>query len=514
MKAIAILLVLVIAGGVFGHRQLQADTFTDVSHDYAFSAIERWAGYGVIQGRGNRIFDPYNNTTRAEFATMINNIMGYTTEAEPSVFTDIPNNSGMNGSVLRATYAGVFSPGGAFRPAQSITRVEAATAMLNMLGISFNATDTTPTHFTDDASFTPAMRGAIRAAYNHGLIRGFPVINADGSRSYRFGPSEHIMRKHLALLFDNVIGALVQNSSPLTRNVNGFVIITYPNATIRNASITGNIIITESAADGTVTLANTGVDGTVLSHCANISLNLSGEYRNLVFSGLARTLTIQGDNASVSITPNSHILDLVVFGQDVTISNNGEIYTAHLHAPIEECVDLRLTQPENVVIFETLPALSIPALPTYQDPTEETAAPTTASRPSLNRPTDPVPGTGSNNNNNNDSGSSGGSGGGSNNQTPQQAWRTMTAGRDYTINVETLENAIAFIVIEIPNTQNASRQWTAGTARVNQYRFRINGATHTFHRVNLDNVYQYRLALDISNINFSAEASVQVQMFR
>ena len=201
-KVIAFLLTFVIValaftGSVF--TSATAPMFTDVQEDYAFAAIQRWAEYGVIRGRGGGIFDPYGTTTRAEFATMITNIMGYVDEAPIDTFTDIPNNQGMNGSILRATAAGVFPPGGAFRPNDFITRAEATVALVNALELAHSEWDETPTHFVDDAILTPENRGAIRAAVDADVIRGFPY----GQNQFRFGPNDTILRKHLAIMFDN-----------------------------------------------------------------------------------------------------------------------------------------------------------------------------------------------------------------------------------------------------------------------------------------------------------------------
>ena len=200
-KVIAFLLtfVMVLTLVSFVSTNVEASTFSDVREDYAFAAIERWVGYGVISGRGGGIFDPYGTATRAEFATMISNIMGTTDEAPVGTFTDVPNNEGMNGRILRATAAGVFQPGGAFRPNDFITRAEAVSALANALGLPHSRWDESPTDFVDDATFTPETRGAIRAASSAGVMRGFPY----GQGQYRFGANETIIRKHLAVLFHN-----------------------------------------------------------------------------------------------------------------------------------------------------------------------------------------------------------------------------------------------------------------------------------------------------------------------
>jgi len=205
-KVIVFLVAFVLAIAATGHLiSLYAAPFTDVTTDYAREAIERWADKGVIQGRSGRTFDPYATATRAEFAAMLTRIMGYQQMAPLGTFTDIPNGQGENAYILRVAAAGVFEKGGAFRPNDPITRVEAAVAFSIALGL--DTTSTLPTHFVDNAQFTNAERGAIRAAYDAGIINGHPI----GQGQFAFGPHNNIIRKHLALMFDNAFSVDVLN---------------------------------------------------------------------------------------------------------------------------------------------------------------------------------------------------------------------------------------------------------------------------------------------------------------
>jgi len=224
----------------------QASPFTDVNQDYATEAIVRWANAGVIQGRGGGRFDPYATATRAEFATMLVRIMGYQQIAPLGTFTDIITNDGLNPYVLRAAAAGVFDTGGAFRPHEPITRVEAAVAFTRALGLSIN--NTGATHFIDDAQFSSFERGAIRAASDAGIIHGRPA----GEGRFAFQPHNNIIRKHLAVMFDNAFSAdALQWPVPVTQ------LGTYFDYMVDSTTLDGNItlIILEPRA-GVVLPAN------------------------------------------------------------------------------------------------------------------------------------------------------------------------------------------------------------------------------------------------------------------
>ena len=329
---LAFVLLLTSVGAI--NVQARGGTFTDVNQDYAFEAIERWADYGIMRGRGGGIFDPYSSTTRAEFATMISNIMGYATEAPVGTFSDIPNNTGMNSSVLRAANAGVFPTGGNFRPTDAITRAEATMAILAMLDIPFQVHDTSPTHFIDDHLFTPSTRGAMRAAYGAGIISGIPANNADGTRSFRFAPNDQISRKHLALLFDNIIAALVHNNTPLRGNVNGFVVVNYGNAVLQNANIIGNVVISEGARGGNISISNVSIDGVLHSQVADLSITLRGDNSTINFDGATNSLT--------------------VYGNGITLNNRGEIATLYLYRAAEPSFAWAVREPYRIVIFPDL----------------------------------------------------------------------------------------------------------------------------------------------------------------
>lgn len=532
-KGIAVLLALVLALTPIWASRTQAATFTDVPEDYAFDAIERWAAYGVIQGRGNRIFDPNSNATRAEFATMINNIMGYISEAPVGTFTDIPDNAGMNGSVLRAASAGVFAPGGAFRPTDNITRVEATMAILSMLGISYSANDTVPTQFTDDALFSASNRGAIRAATAAGLIQGFPVETPDQSAAFRFGPDEPILRKHLALLFDNIIGALVQNSAPLTGNISGFVIVNHPAATL-GANINGNVIVTEGAQGGSISLANTAINGTLLTQTANVSLTVVGDNASLTLGSAVSEATLQGNGITLSLTPGASIATLTTYGENTSLANAGFVGTARLYHTAAESFAWSGAAPANIVIFPEIAVEETAAPPDTEETSEEATdiveeeatdevttgrtrppmlpiippspppsgsyQPEVGLPPAVRPPVMPPPPV----------------------VTPPvitppvvvPVWTPATTDVCYIVNAEVVGEIFKFIVIEIQD-ENLTSQWISGTPTTNQYRILLDGVPREFHRVNLGGSYQYRLALDLIDEGFdNFIPTVQVQIFR
>ena len=81
-------------------------TFDDVDGHWGQAAVERWASYGVVNGDGTGNFNPDNQMTRAEFATMLANMLGYKTKAT-NTFADVNDSDWFADAILKLAAAGV-----------------------------------------------------------------------------------------------------------------------------------------------------------------------------------------------------------------------------------------------------------------------------------------------------------------------------------------------------------------------------------------------------------------------
>ena len=105
-------------------------TFSDISGANAHAnqpAIEALAARGIIDGKGNGLFDPDANMTRAEFSAIVVRTLGLTAKAN-NAFTDVITDQWYAPYVGTAnTYGIVNGVGdGRFNPEGTITRQEAA----------------------------------------------------------------------------------------------------------------------------------------------------------------------------------------------------------------------------------------------------------------------------------------------------------------------------------------------------------------------------------------------------
>ena len=105
-------------------------TFSDISGANAHAnqpAIEALAARGIIDGKGNGLFDPDANMTRAEFSAIVVRALGLTAKSN-NAFTDVTADKWYAAYVGTAnTYGIVNGVGdGRFNPEGTITRQEAA----------------------------------------------------------------------------------------------------------------------------------------------------------------------------------------------------------------------------------------------------------------------------------------------------------------------------------------------------------------------------------------------------
>mgnify|MGYP004466845861 CR=1 FL=1 len=102
-------------------------TFTDVKNHTNQAAIEELASRGIINGMGSGAFAPDRTMTRAEFAAIITRALGLDAK-DTKAFTDVPGSKWYAGYVGAANSSGIVNGIGnkKFNPDGTITRQEAA----------------------------------------------------------------------------------------------------------------------------------------------------------------------------------------------------------------------------------------------------------------------------------------------------------------------------------------------------------------------------------------------------
>ena len=173
-----------------------ADEFSDVTpDDWFYNDVMAAAGFGYVNGMGNGKYEPYGTTTRAQFAKILAEALGYdetayTTTAFPDVSEDHWAMAAIAFCADQEIILGYET--GNFEPSKTITRQEAAL----MLQRAFDLVGTESTQYPDDASIAGWAEDGVYAVKHAGLMKG----DADTGN---FRPTSTLNRAEMATILMN-----------------------------------------------------------------------------------------------------------------------------------------------------------------------------------------------------------------------------------------------------------------------------------------------------------------------
>lgn len=302
-------------------------SFKDIEGHWGERAIERWAGYGVVGGKGNGIFDPDANLTRAEMAQIYVNLLNLTEKADISKYIDVPTDAWYSDAISRCVAAGILTgtSSNTISPMDTVTREQMFVTLCRALEIE--AETSTDAVFTDLDQVSDWAEGSINALLEAGYV--------GGTGNSQLKPLEKIDRASVVALLDKTIagyGNKVGTTIALERD-EGMVLVVSKNVTITGR--VGDVIITQGAADGTVTFENAEVSGTVTvsapgvrvrvindSHIKEVSIDSSAsETAVTVDQGSSvDTLTTEADKTTVSGKGTVSKVEAAEGSSDVTVN--------------------------------------------------------------------------------------------------------------------------------------------------------------------------------------------------
>lgn len=179
-------------------------SFSDVNPgDWFYDNVMDAAENGYISGMGDGTFNPTGATTRAQFASMIANAMGY--EANPdakSAFPDVADDFWGKAAINFCVENGILSgyDDGTFQPNKAITRQEAASILRN----AFELTETTDELFPDDSAIAGWAKESVY------LVKAAELMKGDAGTG-NFRPTSTIIRAEAASILMNAKYAGVIN---------------------------------------------------------------------------------------------------------------------------------------------------------------------------------------------------------------------------------------------------------------------------------------------------------------
>ncbi len=193
----------VLANGNTGSLNGLLGGFTDMAgYDWAQTAVTALAMRNIVSGRGDGTFDPGGQITRAEYAQMLINAIGKSSDYADTTFNDVPTDAWFYHNVAVAAQLGIVSGygDGNFGPYDLITREQMA-LMTQKAAIVMNKslTGAAVAAFSDDAEIADWAKAAVYDLANVGIINGM----GDGT----FAPKANATRAQAAVI---IYGAFVK----------------------------------------------------------------------------------------------------------------------------------------------------------------------------------------------------------------------------------------------------------------------------------------------------------------
>lgn len=291
-KALSLILAFAMAVSLFTVGASAAEpTYGDTAGHWAEASIERWSGYGIIQGSNGK-FDPDSQLTCAQLATILARLLKLPA-AKDAGFIDNPADAWYYDAINRCAAAGILKGNGdgTVTPNASITRERAMVMLARALGIEpLSRPDLSK--YTDVAQVSPYAQGYLAALIEAGIVGG---VTAD-----RLAPQDNITRAATVTILDRAIQTYADKAGAAVSASGGLVLVVADDVTVsgtigRLLIPTDNIVVIVSGSKNIGSIAITGNHSTVILDNAT-----------------ADDVTISGVGSKVETKNGSHIKNIAL----------------------------------------------------------------------------------------------------------------------------------------------------------------------------------------------------------
>ena len=183
---------------------------------------------------------------------------------------------------------------GKMSPNSAITRQEVFVIIAR--AFKLQPASTSAIAFTDVGSIADWAKGEVFALVNAGYIKG-----SEG----KLNPEGLITRAEFAQTFDNIIKQYISKSGQVTAVESGNIMVNQPGVTLKNLTISGDLIIGDGVGDGELTLDSVKVTGRIVVRGGGVNsiiIRGSSEASSVVVARVdgAVSVKVQG-NANVEV---------------------------------------------------------------------------------------------------------------------------------------------------------------------------------------------------------------------
>lgn len=250
-------------------------TFPDMPSDWSTQALQNAVNNGLLNGIDGKIAAG-ENLTRAQMAAIVTRAFGTNGKANISSFGDVNAGDWFYDAMASSVLMGAFQGDGVnLNPNANITRQEAFTVLARLFTLS-GGDQSVLSRYTDGAQVADWAKDSMASMVAAGYVKGSDNM---------LNPQSSITRAEFAQVMDNLVKTYFADSR-LNVNANGNAVLNKA-GTLEGATISGDLIIGDGAAEGDVVLKNVTVSG-----------------RLLVRGGGTSTVTLEGNTTVGSVAVN------------------------------------------------------------------------------------------------------------------------------------------------------------------------------------------------------------------
>ena len=316
-KALSLILAFAMAVSLFTVGASAAEpTYGDTAGHWAEASIERWSGYGIIQGSNGK-FDPDGQLTCAQLATILARLLKLPA-AKDAGFIDNPADAWYYDAINRCAAAGILKGNGdgTVTPNASITRERAMVMLGRALGIE-PIENPNLTQFTDGAQVVSYARGMLAALIRAGIVGG---VTAD-----QLAPQNNITRAATVTILDRSIGTYADKAGE-TVNADGKGIVL---VVADDVTVTGSV--------DKLLVPTNDIEVTVKGSKNIDYIVISGDNSKVILDNAsADNVTLDGEKSAVEAKNGAKIDNVIMSenapGANVNAGNGTTIKNVENHA--------------------------------------------------------------------------------------------------------------------------------------------------------------------------------------
>ncbi len=260
---------------------------------WSYVALQAAVDNGLMRG-DNGLIRPNDSITRAEAAAIVNRAFG-AKETSPVSFNDVAGSAWYHNDVSVAVHMKTFNGTSdvTFDPTANITREQAFTMLARALKLKDgNSADLKA--YTDGSKVSSWAVAPVAAMVKAGYVNGSNgKLNLKG----------YITREEFAQIMYNAVGQYITEAGTYTGvSAEGNVLIRAAGVTLKDATVSGDLIVGDGVGDGDVTLDNVTLQGRLVIRGGGVnSIKIvgNGTYKEVVIAKVDGEVRVYADGVQV-----------------------------------------------------------------------------------------------------------------------------------------------------------------------------------------------------------------------